>query len=206
MFALSYICRTCPQTMLEPYVGFKVVRRSKWRTLSDDQCVIQGNIRRMVIWEFSLLQLCIEEYNWVDICVYLQYIIIMKEEGMIQGWSSQSAKMGFELINSQSIHNVSIGILWSQMPGRSWAGDFASRAEDSGHPKTGSNTNTKMTKTWASGLLFWWSWARWNHNNELYKYMHRNIIVQQGRIKQNDERFDLSIRDESAKPSTSKTQ
>jgi hypothetical protein len=114
MFALSYICRTCPYTMLEPYVGFKVVRRSKWRTLNDDQCVIQGNIRRMVICELSLLQLCLEEYNWVDICVYLQDIIIMKEEEMIQGWSSQSAKMGFKLINSQSIHNVSSGILWSQ--------------------------------------------------------------------------------------------
>jgi hypothetical protein len=36
--------------------------------------------------------------------------------------------------------------------------------------------------------------------------MHRNIIVQQVRIKPNDERFDLSIRDEPAKPPTSKTQ
>jgi hypothetical protein len=36
--------------------------------------------------------------------------------------------------------------------------------------------------------------------------MQRNIIVQQGRIKPNDERFDLSIRDEPAKPSTLKTQ
>jgi hypothetical protein len=27
MVALSYMCRTCPQTMLEPYVGFKVVIR-----------------------------------------------------------------------------------------------------------------------------------------------------------------------------------
>jgi hypothetical protein len=27
MVALSYMCRTCPLTMLEPYVGFKVVRR-----------------------------------------------------------------------------------------------------------------------------------------------------------------------------------
>jgi hypothetical protein len=94
----------------------------------------------------------------------------------------------------------------NQVPDRSWAGDFASRAGDSGHPKIGSNTNTKMTITWASGLRFWWSWARWNHNNEIYKYIHRNIIVQQVRIKTNDERFDLSIRDEPAKPSTSKTQ
>jgi hypothetical protein len=36
--------------------------------------------------------------------------------------------------------------------------------------------------------------------------MHRNIIVQPGKIKPNDEWFDLSIRDEPAKPSTSKTQ
>jgi hypothetical protein len=27
MFELSYICRTCPYTMFEPYVGCKVVRR-----------------------------------------------------------------------------------------------------------------------------------------------------------------------------------
>jgi hypothetical protein len=27
MFASSFICRTCPYTTLEPYVGFKVVRR-----------------------------------------------------------------------------------------------------------------------------------------------------------------------------------
>jgi hypothetical protein len=36
--------------------------------------------------------------------------------------------------------------------------------------------------------------------------MHRNIIVQQRRIKANNERFDLSIRDEPVKPSTPKTQ
>jgi hypothetical protein len=35
------------------------------------------------------------------------------EEIMIQGWSSQSAKMGFKLINSQRIHDVPSGILWS---------------------------------------------------------------------------------------------
>jgi hypothetical protein len=35
----------------------------------------------------------------------------------------------------------------NQMPGRSWAGDLESRAGDSGHPKTGSNTNTKTTIT-----------------------------------------------------------
>ena len=36
--------------------------------------------------------------------------------------------------------------------------------------------------------------------------MQRNIIVQHGRIKSNEERFDLSINDESVKPPTSKTQ
>ena len=36
--------------------------------------------------------------------------------------------------------------------------------------------------------------------------MQRNIIIQHGRIKPNDERFDLSIDDESVKPPTSKTQ
>jgi hypothetical protein len=36
--------------------------------------------------------------------------------------------------------------------------------------------------------------------------MHRNIIVQQGRVKPNKERFDLSMKDESVKPPTPKTQ
>jgi hypothetical protein len=36
--------------------------------------------------------------------------------------------------------------------------------------------------------------------------MQRNIIVHHGRIKPNDERFDLSLNDESVKPPTSKTQ
>jgi hypothetical protein len=36
--------------------------------------------------------------------------------------------------------------------------------------------------------------AHWNHNNEIYKSMHRNIIVQQRRVKPNDKRFDLSIK------------
>jgi hypothetical protein len=53
---------------------------------------------------------------------------------------------------------------------------------------------TKMTITWASELRCWWSWARWNHNNECYKSMHRNIIVQPRRVKTNEKRFDLSIK------------
>jgi hypothetical protein len=40
--------------MLEPYVGFKVVRRTQLRRLCDDQGVIQGVIRRLVIGELSL--------------------------------------------------------------------------------------------------------------------------------------------------------
>ena len=36
--------------------------------------------------------------------------------------------------------------------------------------------------------------------------MHRNIIVQQGRIETNDERFDLSIKDKPVKPPTLKMQ
>jgi hypothetical protein len=51
-----------------------------------------------------------------------------------------------------------------------------------------------MIITWASRLCFWCSLARWNHNNELYKSMHRNIIVQPRRVKPNEESFDLSIK------------
>ena len=72
--------------------------------------------------------------------------------------------------------------------------------------KTGKNSNTKTVITWASELRFWWTWARFEDNNELYKIMQRNIIVQHGRTKPNEERFDLSINDESVKPPTSKTQ
>jgi hypothetical protein len=57
MVALSYMCRTCPYTMLEPFVGFKVVRRK----LCDDQDVIQGVIRTFVIRELSLFRVCLEE-------------------------------------------------------------------------------------------------------------------------------------------------
>jgi hypothetical protein len=56
------------------------------------------------------------------------------------------------------------------------------------------NINTKMVITFASGLHFWWSWACWNHHIELYDFIHRNIIVQQRRIKLNYKRFDLSIK------------
>jgi hypothetical protein len=57
MVTPSYVCRTYPYTMLEPYVGFKVVRKR----LCDDQGVIQGVIQRLVLREFSLCQVCIEE-------------------------------------------------------------------------------------------------------------------------------------------------
>ena len=78
------------------------------------------------------------------------------------------------------------------------------RAGVSAPLKTGRSSNTKTAITWASELRFWWTWARFEDNNELYKIMQRNIIVQHGRIKPNDERFDLSLNDESVKPPTSK--
>jgi hypothetical protein len=43
--------------MLELYVGFKVLRRR----VCDDQDVIQGVIRTLVIRELSLYQVCLEE-------------------------------------------------------------------------------------------------------------------------------------------------
>ena len=72
-------------------------------------------------------------------------------------------------------------------------------AKTAGHPQT------KTSITFASGLRFRCSWARWNRNDEHYKNMQRNIIVQEGRIKPNEERFDLPIREHSVKPPTSKT-
>ncbi len=42
--------------------------------------------------------------------------------------------------------------------------------------------------------------GRWNRNEELYKIMQRNIIVQQWRIKPNGERLDLSIKEQPIKP------
>jgi hypothetical protein len=35
------------------------------------------------------------------------------------------------------------------------------------------NINTKMEITFASGLRFRWTWARWNHHNELYNFIHK---------------------------------
>jgi hypothetical protein len=58
--------------------------------------------------------------------------------------------------------------------------------------RPGRASNTKTTITFASGLRFRWSCARWNHHNELYNIIHRNIIVQQRRMKPNDKRFDLA--------------
>jgi hypothetical protein len=43
--------------MLEPYVGFKVVRRR----LCNDHGVIQEVIQRLVIRELSLYRVCLEE-------------------------------------------------------------------------------------------------------------------------------------------------
>ena len=58
----------------------------------------------------------------------------------------------------------------------------------------------KSAISFSSGLRFRWSWARWNRNEELYKIMQRNIIVQQWRIKPNGERLDLSIKEQPIKP------
>jgi hypothetical protein len=44
-------------TMLEPFVGFKVVRKR----LCVVQGVIQGVIQRLVLRELSLCQVCLEE-------------------------------------------------------------------------------------------------------------------------------------------------
>jgi hypothetical protein len=47
--------------MLEPYVGFKVVRRWKYKRLFHDQGVIQGVILSLVIRELSLYRVYLEE-------------------------------------------------------------------------------------------------------------------------------------------------
>jgi hypothetical protein len=39
---------------------------------------------------------------------------------------------------------------------------------------------------------FGWSWACWKHHNKLYNLIYKNIVVQQRRVKSNEERFDLS--------------
>jgi hypothetical protein len=56
------------------------------------------------------------------------------------------------------------------------------------------NSSTKMVVTFASWLRIRWSWACWNHHNELYNFIHRNIIVQQRRMKPNGKSFDLAIK------------
>jgi hypothetical protein len=73
-----------------------------------------------------------------------------------------------------------------------WAGVSGPQRPESPALEKAETAETKTTITWASGLCFQWSWAHWNHNNELYKSMHRNIVVQPRRIKPNEERFDLS--------------
>ena len=84
------------------------------RRLSDGQSGVQGVIRRIVMWELSLWR----SVSWrnedcVSIHAYLQDIIIMNLEEKIQGWSRQSTKIGFNLINSQSIYGVPSRIKWS---------------------------------------------------------------------------------------------
>ena len=44
------------------------------------------------------------------------------------------------------------------------------------------NSKTETAITFASGLRFWWSWARFEEGNELYKIMQRTIIVNQERL------------------------
>ena len=64
------------------------------------------------MWELSLLQACLEEEDCVIIHVYLQDIIQMKRVENIQGWSRLSQEW-INLINSQSVEDVSRGIKWS---------------------------------------------------------------------------------------------
>ena len=73
MVALSYIRRICPYALLEVHL---LVSRSFY----GDQGGIQGFIQRLVMWELSLLQVCLEEEDCVNIHVYLQDIIFVKRE------------------------------------------------------------------------------------------------------------------------------
>ena len=82
------------------------------RRVCVDQGVIQGIIQRLVMWELSLLQACLEEEVSVIIHVYLQDIIQMKRVGKIQGWWWLSQEW-IKLINSQSAEYVPRGIKWS---------------------------------------------------------------------------------------------
>ena len=83
MVALSYLKGLSIGIAWRPFVGFKVIRRR----ICIDQSVIQGLIQRLVMWELSLLQTCLEEEDCVNIHVYLQDIILMKRVEKIQGWS-----------------------------------------------------------------------------------------------------------------------
>ena len=87
-----------------PCVGFK-------EFMSLPRCY-EGIIQRLVMWELSLLQACLEEEDCVIIHVYLQDIIQMKRVGKIQGWSRLSQEW-IKLINSQSVEDVPRGIKWS---------------------------------------------------------------------------------------------
>jgi hypothetical protein len=73
-----------------------------------------------------------------------------------------------------------------------WDGVSGPPSPESPALEKAETAKTKTIITWASRLRFWWSLACWNHNNELYKSMHRNIIVQPRKVKPNEERFDLS--------------
>ena len=90
--------------------------------------------------------------------------------------------------------NVVTQRLKSKKSARHWSFRRA-HAGVSGFGKTDRNTNTKTVITWASELCFRWTRARFEDNNELYKIMQRNIIVQQVSIKPNEERFNLSIKE-----------
>ena len=94
-----------------------------------------------------------------------------------------------------------------------WAGYLAGYLPRIGHsgriirpPENCRNTKTKTGITLASGVRFWWSWACFEARNKLYKIMQETIIVQQGRIETNDERFDLSKKYIPVKPPISKMQ
>jgi len=99
-----YMSNACIELLLKglyignawrPCVGFKVVRR--WS--SEDQGVIQDVIRRMVLGDLSLWLACLEEEeDWVSIHVYLQDIIVTKNEEMIQGLLHGLAPKGRFLI------------------------------------------------------------------------------------------------------------
>ena len=57
------------------FIGFKAISRR----LCVDQGGIQGFIQRLVMWELSLLQACLEEEDCVNLHVYLQDIILVNQ-------------------------------------------------------------------------------------------------------------------------------